>query len=87
MKMEWEHYCHLRDAISKVWTQEKHNLHRQFIVNEGKSKDVERRLRWDWLYYAQMSSWICANLYPYINDNHINTALKRIMADLDKKGT
>ena len=82
MKMKLEHYRHVKDAIAKVWTKEKHDLHRQFIVNEGKSKDVEKRLRWDWSYYANLSPWICDNLYAYLDDNHIDTALKRIIAEL-----
>ena len=57
MKMTQQHYDHLKNAIALIWTQEKHDAQRQFIVNENKAKDVEKRLRWDWSYYAKVSPW------------------------------
>lgn len=85
MKITTEHLDHMREEIAKVWTPEKHAAHREFIVNEGRSRDVEKRLRWDWSYYAGLSPWICKNIYPYANDSHIDTALRQIMRDLAGK--
>lgn len=82
MKMTQTHFDHMKSTIALIWTQEKHDAHRQFIVSEGKSKDVEKRLRWDWTYYAKLSPWICDNLYTYLDDTHINTALKRAISEL-----
>ena len=82
MKITKEHYSHMKQAIAGVWTKEKHNAHRAFIVNEGKAKDVERRLRFDWMYYAGLTKFICDNIYAYANDEHINTALKNIVSEL-----
>tara|TARA_B110000908_G_scaffold148920_1_gene181796 strand:- start:437 stop:691 length:255 start_codon:yes stop_codon:yes gene_type:complete len=82
MKMTPAHYDELKSRIALIWTREKHDDHQRFITNEGKAKDVAKRLRWDWSYYAKASPWICANLYSYLDDTHIDTALKQIMRDL-----
>lgn len=82
MKITPEHYAELKTRIAAIWTPAKHDAHRQFIINEGKAKDVEKRLRWDWSYYAKMSPWVCDNLYTYMDDTHIDTALKQVMRDL-----
>jgi len=51
---------------------------REKILTEGNSKDVERRLRWDCLYLAGLTSWVCSELCPYLDDRHIDTALRSI---------
>lgn len=87
MKMTPENYATLRDAIRFIWSAEKHEAHRQFIINEGKAKDIEKRLRWDWFWYAQ--GWLPLNfttekLYGEngLNDDHIDTALRAIIKEL-----
>jgi hypothetical protein len=82
MKMTTIHYNELKSRIALVWTPEVHNAQRLFIINEGKAKDVEKRLRWDWSYYAETSHWICDNLYSYLDDSHLDTALKQIVHEL-----
>ena len=45
-------------------------------INKGLS---EKRWRWDWCYATPgLSKWICDNIYPYANDDHLETALKFI---------
>jgi hypothetical protein len=83
MKITQQHFDHMKSAIALIWTREKHDAHRQFIVNEGKAKDVEKRLRHDWSYFAKLSPWICDNLYAYADDTHIDTALKRAIKELE----
>jgi len=44
------------------------------------------RMRWDVLRAATIqgvsgTAWICANLYSYLNDNHIDSALRAIMPE------
>lgn len=82
MKILPEHYQYMKAAIVKIATPEKLAAHRQFIMNEGKSGDIEKRLRWDLSYYAGLTPWICANVYKYANDTHIDTALKAIVKGL-----
>lgn len=40
---------------------------------------TEKRWRWDLLWAAKISPWISANVYPYANDEHIDTALRKIL--------
>lgn len=81
MKIKPEHLAYMEAAISKI-PANKVAAHRQFIVNEGKAQDVEKRLRWDLSYYAGLSAWISDNIYPYANDEHIDTALRSIVGKL-----
>jgi len=83
MKIEKQHFDHIKSSIAAVWTQEKHDNHRQFVINEGKARDIEMRLRWDWMRYAGLSPWICDNLYGYMNDTHIDTALRKVMKEME----
>ncbi len=82
MKINAEHYSHMRNAIARIATPEKIAAHRQFIVNEGKAKDVEKRLRWDLSYYAGLTPYICDNVYAYADDSHVDTALRAIVREL-----
>jgi hypothetical protein len=45
---------------------------------------VEKRLRWDFLYTTPGSQWVSDNLYPYLDDTHIDTALKSIVAEIER---
>lgn len=81
MKIRPKHYQHIKAEIAKIdsgWVA----AHRQAIIAEGKAKDVEKRLRWDLSYAAKLSPWICATVYSYANDVHLDTALRSVMADL-----
>lgn len=58
--------------------------YRQRLVREGKSRDVEKRLRWDMMWAAVPSSWVCDNVYNLgMHDVHIDTALKKIVSRLE----
>lgn len=58
--------------------------YRQRLVREGKSQDVEKRLRWDMMWAAVPSSWVCNNVYNLgMHDVHIDTALKKIVSRLE----
>lgn len=49
-------------------------------------KDIEKRLRWDMMWGAVNSSWVCDNIYPIgMHDTHIDTALKRIVKELETR--
>lgn len=83
MKITPEHYAFIKDAIQNKFTVSLVNDHRTFIEAENKAKDVEKRLRWDLIYFALGSRWICDNLYNYADDTHIDTALKKIVKELE----
>jgi hypothetical protein len=77
MKIRSDHYDYIRAAFEKSahWIPQI----RASIAAENKAKDHEKRLRWDMLYCAIGSRWICDNLYSYLNDDHIDAALRSIM--------
>ena len=81
MKIKAEHYQYLLEAIRPLAP--KAQFHKEYLASFNKPKmDQEKRLRWDFLYAAALSSWMRDNLYSYLNDDHIDTALKNIMIDL-----
>ena len=82
MKITPTHYQHMKAAIAAIATPAKVAAHRQFILNEGKSKDVEKRLRWDMSYYSGLTPYICDNVYSYADDTHVDTALRQIMLEV-----
>ena len=82
MKITPAHYQHMQAAIAAIATPAKIAAHRQFIVNEGKAQDVEKRLRWDMSYYSGLTPYICDNVYSYADDTHVDTALRQIMREL-----
>lgn len=84
MKIKPEHYEHLKQAIvpllEKGKTDERYT--EAYYVTHGIGKDHAKRFRWDALYSIPgMSKWICDTLYQYIDDTHIDSALKKIVKD------
>jgi hypothetical protein len=80
MKIKPEHLTHIKNAIAP-WT-ENAKAHRELLKQDTRVKDVEKRLRWDLVTAAKLTPWICSDLYPYLNDSHIDTALRAAVAEL-----
>lgn len=86
MKIKPEHYSVLLESIRPL--ADKLPAHREFIRKEGKSKDVEMRLRWDALWASKIDGkascfWISNVLYKDgLNDSHIDSALRAVMREL-----
>ena len=78
MKITQADYDALKQSLTSLVPQAK--AHREYIIAEGKSKDIERRLRWDMLNASGYD--VLRRLYAYLNDSHIDTALRAIMAEL-----
>lgn len=69
MKIKPEHLAYLKEHV-KVLNPERY-------VNAGLTS---KRYLFDCLYATEgMSSWICDNLYSYMNDTHIYTALRSLI--------
>jgi hypothetical protein len=49
-------------------------------IAEHKASVSPERFRWDLLYAAGLTRFVCDELYPYANDAHIDTALRHVMA-------
>lgn len=81
MKMIPEHYAVIKKAM-----QEKAFLLPaiKLSINGGKRpKDMEMRIRWDLFNATELLKWQCDVLYGYLDDTHIDTALKSIMKELN----
>jgi hypothetical protein len=74
MKIKPEHFEHMKKAILA-------NAHAPTLPSYLARGLTEKRWRWDLLYAAGLGGWICTNIYPYANDEHIDTALRVITRD------
>lgn len=90
MKITPEHYAFIKNAIREKFTISLVNDHRTFIETEWTqncvaydSNNVDKRLRWDLLWLSVSSAWICANIYKYAHYDHIDTALKSVVKELN----
>lgn len=77
MKMRPEHFAEIKAVIAPLDTPER----RESSVKRGIS---DMSYRWGLTYAAGLTPWICDNLYPYLNDDHIDTALRRIVPPINK---
>jgi hypothetical protein len=85
MKITKEHYTHLHNTIQErieklggVVIYE----YREKLKNDKRVKNLETRFNWDMFYACKLAGYACNYLYTYLNDNHIDTALKSIMRDI-----
>jgi hypothetical protein len=79
VKIRPEHLKHLSDILKPLDTQEMRDTYRT-------SGLTPRRYRWDLTYSKEarahdLSNWLCKNIYPYANDEHLDTALRAIICD------
>ena len=84
MKMTTEHFNELKDRIEHRLSADREGLLSVERYREGKfnnadkCRDVQKRYCFDLLYSSVPASWVCRELYPYLDDGHIYTALKQI---------
>ncbi len=78
MKITTEHYNTLKLGIANL-DREKVLAHKALELG----KDKAMRFRWDLFHAAKLSHFASDNLYSYLGDNHIDTALKSIVKELE----
>lgn len=83
MKIKPEHLDHMRKAIRTVYLERAPFMTRKFYEDYKLGKDHAKRHRWDLLHSAGLTGWICDVLYQYVNDDHIDTALKTLVRELE----
>lgn len=88
MKIKPEHYSHMLEECRHVARHMPYNRAEYIarissIPNIEKSTDPDKRYRWDLMYAAGLSRYVCDNVYPYANDDHIDTALRQIVKELN----
>jgi len=90
MKIKPKHFEHIKteiDAVLLKYNQDDRLVeeYRQGLYPRAdKTKDVQRRFCFDVMYGAGLSGFVCDKLYPYLNDDHIYTALKAICPAIER---
>ena len=88
MKIKAEHLQHLKAEIAPILLKYDRLIEEyetgQFPRSE-KVKDLQKRFCFDLLHGAGLSRWVSDNLYPYMNDSHIYTALKAICPTIERR--
>jgi hypothetical protein len=91
MKMTKEHFNELKEKIEHRFSADTQGLLNPEKYESGDFtwnypvKDLQKRYCFDVLYMSVPASWVCRELYPYLNDDHIFTALKAICPKVTKK--
>lgn len=84
MKITPEHLEELRKAVTPLDTPERRERYRQAGLAD---MDLNKRYRWDLLYGSKLKigdgrGMSGLPLYAYLDDTHIDTALRRIVKSL-----
>jgi hypothetical protein len=82
MKIHNDHYAYMRDVIGAI-PRPRFEVIKANVKSDKRVQDQAKRLRWDLLYSAGLTKWICDNLYSYADDSHIDTALRAIVSSLN----
>jgi len=85
MKITTADYDYLKSAMLEV--KDKIPAHIEFLKqpeNLVKIKSFDTRLQWDWFHAAMRGRNSFLNkMYDYLNDEHIDTALKKIVKEIN----
>lgn len=80
MKMKKEHYAFMKQELETVLKDKAPlTVIEADYQSQGATPGCFRR---DVIYMAKLSKWVCSELYPYLEDKHIDTALKSIMQEM-----
>ncbi len=82
MKIKPEHYIHIVNAIRPL--KPRFAGHREYLKAEARCNDLEMRFRWDAAHAAKLTEFFCDSIYPYANDEHIDTALRAAIAEIEQ---
>jgi len=89
MKMLANHYSTLRRKIhteldrngtSATAVAKRHAENENFAHTKDKKTDPSRSFILAVMWNTVSSQWVCDELYPYLDDRHIETALRNILA-------
>lgn len=82
MRMKAEHFEHLSNEITQTIESNPTLINRykaRDIARGDRVSDINKRFRWDLLFMtSNLARWVRETLYPYLNDDHIDTALRSI---------
>jgi len=82
MKIKKEHYAYLLNKIDEGFEQSSQEtidfIHRRLTTHRWSALLIVVNI-------AGITPWIVKNLYPYMNDKHIISALRRIVKELGNR--
>ena len=83
LKIKPQHYRHILGQFKTLTIKEVRDE-----VKHAKSLNVapalaNKRVRHNLMKRRISSSWIAENLYPYMNDSHLDSALKKIVKEVE----
>ena len=88
MKIRQEHLSTLKTNIDEILAKYPSLVdeyeHGKFPRSD-KVKDLQKRFCFDVLYGAGLTAWVCEELYAYLDDSHLYTALKTVCPAVTKK--
>ena len=83
MKIKPEHLARLKELVEPLDTPQRRIQYlKGDFANADKVKDLNKRYRWDLFWLADGKATTVKEMYVYMNDDHIDTALKSIVKDL-----
>lgn len=86
MKIVPEHLEHMRREIARVATPENILAYESGNFPRASAcSDLQTRFNFDLLVAAGLTPWICKNVYPYANDDHLASALRSICPKINRK--
>jgi len=87
MKIKKAHYDHMKTAMVDklaVTSSAEVFAYLRNLENDPRVKDVDKRFRWDLFLAAGLATYAYNTLYPYLDDTHIDSALRAIMKEMSK---
>jgi len=91
MKMQKQHFSYLKAEIDAIlFSYNKDNklveeYERGDFPRSNLTANVQKRFCFDLMFGAGLSKFASDNLYPYLDDEHIYTALKKICPQIGVK--
>ena len=88
MKIKQEHLQHMKQECLSLLDKNP-NIINQYetgqIPRADRVKNLQVRFNSDVMYHAGLTKWICDNLYSYMDDTHIASALRLFMPAVTRK--
>lgn len=81
MKIYKHHYNFIKDKIKEMAKQKGVQISKLKEIYENNGLTL-RRFVFDLSYAAKLTNFICEHIYPYANEDHLYTALKKAAKDI-----
>jgi hypothetical protein len=88
MKIKSEHLEHMRSKINLFLRDNPYIIEKYEkgeFTRSDKIKDLQKRFCFDMAFISGLTTFICEELYSYVNNDHIYTALKLICPKINKR--